>query len=265
LGKDEVNNIHFSFSNKWGNYDASVSYSRDLANAPTVVFLHGLAARNEYYTWLTRTMVENGYVFAAFNVPKGFSGIGWGTGQKLFKVYKDGFTPCIKELSTIRGLDGVMDSGAVGAMGHSLGGLTALLATADDSCIKAVVAMSPPVHLRGGRSGPTNLDVPVQLQVATHEGPIFEGVQRYYSELVAPEKELIVIEGGNHILYMDELDRTFSFAGRIVWSLLKAGGRLVKLPFGSTRADITLEEQHSRSSRAFLRFFSNTLRPRRTL
>jgi PKD repeat protein len=63
-------------------------------------------------------------------------------------------------------------------------------------------------------------------------------------------KELLVIEGGNHIQYMDAS----------IVTLINLISGFIEIPhIGNEPADITVEEQHRQSSQAYLRFFNTFL------
>jgi len=127
-------------------------------------------------------------------------------------------------------------------MGHSIGGLASLVASTTDNRIKKVIALSPPVHA-SDLLRPTNIPVSVLLLVGTEETNIFEGntmslyygVLLYYDDLISPKKQLIVIEGGDHIQYMDGL----------MVSFINFISNFIELPFiGNEQALISTEEQH---------------------
>jgi predicted dienelactone hydrolase len=260
VNKNQYLHTPFTFSNQWSSYNAHLSYKEGTKHAPLVIFLHGFAAKKEYYKWIGDLLVQKGYVFAAFNAPVNFFKIISGTNTPPYKISMAGFSSCIDYLTKMKELKEIFNFENIGAMGHSLGGLTALLAAEEDARIKAVVALSPPVNTHISLPTPKKLKVPVQLQIGTYEGQLYINTRKYYQQLKAPEKELIIIEGGNHILYMDPIGEELPLAGKIIWSLINTVGKNIKLPYiGSFRSDISLNQQHHISSQAFIKLFKQHL------
>jgi PKD repeat protein/dienelactone hydrolase len=247
--------VDFSFTNEWGTYEGSAYYMEGTVNAPIIIFLHGLGSSKEYHTWMVDAFLEAGYVFVMFNVPGGLTDIL--SGEPNINLYTDSFSPCIDALMGVQELNGVADFNLIGAIGHSAGGLGALVSATQDPRIKIVVALSPPLNIAPFLPKPTSFSIPIQLQVGTYEDEIYAGITEYYEqELVAPIMELLVIEGGNHIQYMD--------ASMVALINLLSG--FIEIPYiGNEPADITVEEQHIQSSQAYMHFFNtyllNTLVP----
>jgi dienelactone hydrolase len=241
--------VDFSFTNKWGTYDGSAYYKEETVDAPIILFLHGLGSSKDYHMWMVDAFLEAGYVFVMFTVPGGFTDIF--SGEPNINRYTDSFSPCIDTLLEIPELTSVADFDILGAMGHSAGGLGALVSATQDPRIKIVVALSPPLNVDPILPKPMQFDIPIQLQVGTYEDEIYAGITQYNkAELVAPISELLVIEGGNHIQYMDAS----------IVALINLLSNFIEIPYiGNEPADITVEEQHLQSSQAYLLFFNTYL------
>lgn len=262
-GRSSQLSFNFSFANKWGTYQATAYYVEGTKNAPVVLFLHALDANKNWYKWMIDPYVRAGYVLVMFNIPSKWamqgllSGLdipskrarkGFLSNQLDLGPYMDGFSACIDSLSNLKRLSGVIDLDLIAATGHSAGGLGAMVAGAKDLRIKAVVALSPPVH-ESELPHPTEFSIPIQLQVGSNEGELYDGVVKYYNqELEAPVKQLVVIQGGNHIQFMD------TNIVALIKLLAKSG---YDIPYvGNQPSDISTEKQHEVSSKAFLSFLN---------
>jgi predicted dienelactone hydrolase len=246
--------FNFSFANKWGTYQATGYYVAGTKNAPVVLFLHGLDANKNWYKWMIDPYLKAGYVLVMFNIPSKWAMQGLlssfnisnkPSNQPELGPYVDGFSACIDSLSN---LNGVIDLNLIAATGHSAGGLGAMAAAAQDSRIKAVVALSPPVQVSGLlHSLPTEFKIPIQLQVGSNEGELYNGVKNYYSQLQASVKQLVVIQGGNHIQFMDA----------DIVLLINLLGKSIQIPYvGNQPSGISTQRQHEISSQAFLSFLN---------
>jgi PKD repeat protein len=235
--------VDFSFTNEWGTYDGSAYYRDGTVDAPIIIFLHGLGSSKEYHSWMVDAFLEAGYVFVMFNVPGGITDIL--SGEPNINRYTDSFSPCIDTLLEISELKEVANFELIGA------GLGALVSATQDPRIKIVVALSPPINITPFLPKPTMFNIPIQLQVGTYEEEIYPGITQYYEqELVAPIMELLVIEGGNHIQYMDAS----------IVTMINLLSIFMEIPYiGNEPADITVDEQHLQSSQAYLRFFNTYL------
>lgn len=265
-GRSNQIKFNFSFANSWGTYQATAYYVEGTENAPVVLFLHGLGANKDWYKWMIDPYVRAGYVLVMFNIPSKWAMQGllssfntrskgaleaFLSNQAEFGPYVDGFSACIDSLSNLEKLRGVIDPDLVAATGHSAGGLGAMVAGTQDPRIKAIVALAPPVHT-SNLLHPTKFSVPIQLQVGNNEGELYDGLVKYYDqELEAPAKQLVVIQGGNHIQFMD--------AGIV--ALIKAlAKRGYDIPYvGNQPSDISTKQQHDISSKAFLSFLNENL------
>jgi len=266
-GKSSQISFNFSFANKWGTYRATAYYIEGTKNAPVVLFLHGLDANKNFYKWMIDPYVRAGYVLVMFNIPgkramQGFLsslGIpslpgghdmqGSVSTQSEFGPFVDGFSACIDSLSNLQKLRGIVDLDLIAATGHSAGGLGAMVAGAQDSRIKAIVALSPPLQA-SELPHPTRFKIPIQFQVGSNEGELYNAVVKYFNqEVSAPIKQLVVIQGGNHIEFMDA--RFVALIG-----LLAKNG--YEIPYvGNQPSGISTQKQHDVSSKAFLSFVND--------
>jgi dienelactone hydrolase len=115
-------------------------------------------------------------------------------------------------------LTGMVDSAKLGAMGHSMGGAGAILATASNSRIKCTVALAPTPPSHGSSDfakaleAAKTLKVPVQIQVGSKDGLTpNNSVHQYYVNLPGlAAKEYVEIKGGGHINFTDIESRLLS-------------------------------------------------------
>ncbi len=89
----------------------------------------------ELYTWVADSLVNQGYVTLLFTVPNNL----------LFEPHQwsDGFESAIDYLLNEKILAARIDPERIGVIGHSMGGLGALIAANKNACIKSVVGLAP--------------------------------------------------------------------------------------------------------------------------
>lgn len=249
--KDEKR-THF-FENEWGMYSATLFSPPEESNhaGPVIVFAPGFRARKEWYQWLGDCLASHGYFALLFTVPS----------QKCRnpQQWSDGIRSAIDYVVREQeSLPDTMSPETTGAMGHSMGGLGALLAGSADSRITCIVGLAPAI-LPGHLSIPNELyrvPIPIQLQIGSNDGIIPpENVKTFFRDLRSKPKSFIEIEGGNHMRFLDKT--TISTIGEYV-SRLGALGRRLK----DGRATITFEEQHSISRNGFIEWFDRYLKGR---
>lgn len=248
--KAALNQYTFTYKNQYGTYTATVYYTSTAKNAPVVLFLHGYASLATWYTWLQQPVTSAGYVLVMLEVPNAL----WGdlsssiqNIQARTPVYASAFSSCIDSMLTQSKLNGIINPAEIFASGHSLGGLGAMIAASQDSRIKAVSAWSPPIDLSGlSLPTPTKFTCPVQLIVGSQENAMYTSIVNYYNnELVAPQKDLFVVQGGTHLQYLDS--NMVSIANYFV--------NLYSLPYVSGEtATISVAQQHQEVMNAFLSF-----------
>jgi pimeloyl-ACP methyl ester carboxylesterase len=259
----------FSFKNGWGKYNTTAYYERSFVKAPVVLFLHGLGATKDMYTWLIRTLSAEGFVVVMLNVPRGwfntfellFKMLFWNgskflgrenhpfenIGLPALEIWSDGMISCISSIEETNIFADKIDLERIFCMGHSAGGLGSLLAAGEDDRIKKVVALAPPLLEEEALPYPkSDLNIPVQIQCGTKDS-LFEGDQKFYNMLKAPKKEFIKINGGDHIQYIDS---------RVV-KAAKMATKLMNIPFIGTLSNISTEKQHQISKTAFIKWFKD--------
>jgi alpha-beta hydrolase superfamily lysophospholipase len=142
-------------------------------------------------------------------------------------------------------------------MGHSFGGLGALIAVKEDSRIKCMVGLAPailPEVLRAIPKEDYSISTPIQLQIGSNDGIIPpENVKIFFDNLRSEQKSYIEIEGGNHQRFGDKT--TALMIGEYMSRIGMLGRR-----FKDRKATITFEEQHSISRNHFVEWFNRYLK-----
>lgn len=241
---------HF-FENKWGTYSAALYSPPEESDTarPTIIFVHGFRAQKEYYSWIGDCLAGYGYSALLFTVPS--------KGLPNPRQWSDGIRSAIDYLlGNESPLLGRINSEKIGAMGHSMGGLGALIAGSEDPRIKCIVGLAPavlPEHFAVPREL-YSISTPVQLQIGSKDGLIPPGnVKAFFDELNSTQKSYIEIKGGNHMRFVDKA------ATLMIGEYLSRSGVLGR-GFKDGRADITFEEQHSISEGGFVEWFNHHLK-----
>jgi len=239
---------HF-FKNKWGTYSATLFSPPEEMNTthPTIIFAHGYRAQKEYYTWIGDCLASQGYFALLFTVPS----------NRLPnpQQWSDGFGSAIDYLLSKE--ETLHESPQkIGVMGHSMGGLGALLAGSEDPRIECIVGLAPatlPQHFPILREV-YDIQIPILVQIGSKDGIVNpENVKAFFDQLHSKQKSYLEIQGGNHIRFGD---RT---AALVIGEYLIRLGALGRR-FKDGRAGITFEEQHQLSSRSFLECFNQYLK-----
>ena len=246
-----VGTVQGCYASKWGTYRATIYYPAllsgknappDSASAPyaAVVFAHGFGVNKALYRWVGKRLASRGYVAVLFSAPSPMSSQidQWSDGISCGITYLNELS--FSESSVLRGM---VDSTRIGAMGHSMGGAGAILATARDFRIKALVALAPAYSRIGWFVFAKVLDaaktirVPVQIQVGSKDGLAPKDVaRRYYVNLPGlAGKEYVEIKDGGHIQFTDS------------WCVL--------LSILDPRAKLTADRQHEISGLFFTAWF----------
>ena len=237
---------HF-FENRWGTYSAThFSPTKESSTAhPVIIFVHGFRAQKEWYSWIGDCLASQGYSALLFTVPS--------TKLPKPKQWSDGIRSAIDYLLSKE--SPVYDricSEKIGAMGHSMGGLGALIAGSEDPRIKCIVGLAPAIlpEFLSISKEIYGISTPIQLQIGSNDGLIPpENVKTFFNGLTSKQKSYIEIKGGNHIRFLDKT--MTSIIGEHV-SRFGALGR----QFKDGKASITFEKQHSMSSNSFLEWFN---------
>jgi predicted dienelactone hydrolase len=197
---------------------------------PVVLFSHGLWSNPEFTAYLTEEMARSGFIVAAAlhqdatTAEKG----GWAKtalprfekpGEWDEKSYVDRRHDLSALLDHLFALDqkeesflqGRIDRGAVGAMGHSMGGYTVLGAVGGwpswrDERIRAALLLSPYIlpYLDRGPLGA--VDVPVMMQGATLDLGITPSLPALHDRLTCP-KYLLVLKKQTHLAWLNMICR----------------------------------------------------------
>jgi dienelactone hydrolase len=242
--------LTYSFANKWGTYSATyfVSSNADTVHS-TIVFVHGFRARKEWYSWIGKCLASKGYSALHFTVPS--------NALKNPYQWSDGIRSAIDYLQNKESLvHNELCSEEIGVMGHSMGGLGALIATREDYRIKCTVSLAPAIipQFISIPKDIASISAPVQLQIGSNDGLIPpETVKNFFNCLSSSQKSYVEIEGGNHIRFMDK--SVVSIVGEYL-SRFGVVGKLLK----DRKATITFEEQHFKSSNSFVEWFDNHLK-----
>ena len=146
--------------------------------------------------------------------------------------------------------------GKIGIMGHSLGGLGALIAGSEDTRIKCIVGLAPAI-LPEVFTVPKeiySISIPTQLQIGSNDGIIPpENIKGFFNKLNTKHRNYVHIEGGNHIRFLNK--NLVSLIGEYLSRL-----GIMGIHLKDQRANITFEEQHVLSSKRFLEWFDNFLK-----
>jgi predicted dienelactone hydrolase len=247
---------HF-FENKWGTYSATF-FSSEESNIthPTIVFAHGLGAQKEWYSWIGDCLASQGYSALLFTVPS----------RRLQdpRQWSDGIKSAIDYLlSKEDALHDEICPEKVGVMGHSMGGLGALIAGSEDQRIKCIVGLAPAVRPKRLLELKVNVNVrsisvPVQLQIGSNDGLIApESVKTFLESLHSEQRSYIEIDGGNHMRFAD---KTTSVMIGEYFSRFGMFGIVFGRRFQDRKAKITFEEQHSISRSSFMEWFNRYLK-----
>ncbi|MFH1434177.1 MAG: hypothetical protein ABIJ56_00540 [Pseudomonadota bacterium] len=220
LGPYIVGTIDDTFHDtQWGEYAVTVYFPADYEGTdlvparedgpfPPVVFVHGYMGNIDSNEWLGWHLASWGYVTALLGVPNSmrFDPQQWADG------IMDAIDYLIEKNEAGFALEGMIDEENIGAAGHSMGAMGAILAVSQDERIDACVPMAPAYYTTGGLmeeffgaivEACESLEAAVQLQVGTKDRlcpP--DGVQAYYDHL-PPPREIIIFAGGNHMGFLE--------------------------------------------------------------
>ena len=240
-----------AFKNRWGTYTATHFTAFDNSGSvhPIVIFVHGFRAKKEWYSWIGEFLANQGYSALLFTVPSADL-------PDPFQ-WSDGIKSAIDYLTNVeRPLHHEASIEKIGVMGHSMGGLGALIAGSEDPRIKCIVGLAPALmpEFIGIPEVIYNIPAPVQLQIGEYDGLIPpKNVKAFFDSLNSHQKEYLEIKGGNHIRFTDKA--TFSIMGECL-SRFGIIGRQLK----DRKASITFNEQHSISGKKFVEWFDHYLK-----
>jgi predicted dienelactone hydrolase len=183
---------------------------RTRAPYPLIVFSHGFTSVRRQSTTYTSHLASHGYVVISADYP--LTNLGAHGGPRLSDVVNQPadvsfLIDSLLGLSRQAGhqLEGAINEEAIGLSGHSLGGLTTLLATFGplrDPRVKAALAIAGPACLVGATAYDTPA-VPLLVLGGSEDGIVsWQSVRAAY-DMAHPPKYLLAILGGNHLRFAD--------------------------------------------------------------
>ena len=184
--------------NDYGGYPTTIYYPQEGGAAfPAVVFSPGLASNKGLNRWVGDHLASHGYVVLIFTAPfpvllqthQQEAGFGLGF-ERLELLNSDPESP----------LYGMVDPQTRAIMGHSLGAMASLRAGAYMD-VDAIVPLAP--HLVEEEALQA-ITAPTQIQAATQDCITFPASSvSDYQLLGSAQKQLININGGNHVSFND--------------------------------------------------------------
>lgn len=167
---------------------------------PGIAMSAGYIATKDDIIWICEHITSHGYITLCLT-PSANAAL---ASDSWAKAIQAGIEKLKQENKTATSpIHTLLDTDRLGVIGHSMGGIGALLAASRNTEIKAVVALAPAVPFLGVA---VNLSVPVQFQTSTNDGTIpSQAVINYFSSRLntASDKQLLVIKGAGHNGYKD--------------------------------------------------------------
>ena len=194
---------------------------RSAAPYPLIVFSHGYTSIRRQSTTYTSHLASHGYVVVSADYP--LTNLDAPGGPRLSDVLNqpadvsfliDSFLGFSRQAG--HQLEGAVDEEAIGVSGHSLGGLTTLLAAFGplrDPRIKAALDISGPACLVGADTYDTAA-VPLLVLGGSEDLIVSWDSIRAAYDMAQPPKYLLAILGGNHLRFAD-LDSEDSAVGAL--------------------------------------------------
>lgn len=198
-----------------GEYEATIYYpsissgactppDRARAPYPGIVFAHGFACTKDDYRWTGGYLAAHGYVSILFTTPSRFNPF------RAFPQCVEGFSRAIDHLASLDRqagglLEGMIDEGRIGVIGHSMGAITSLKAAAEDSRVKAVASLAPGYFRLTSFTNPyleasKSIMVPTQLIMGSKDIICPPKDARSYYDAIPSVKEMLTINGAFHDL-----------------------------------------------------------------
>ncbi len=175
-----------------------------------IIFAHGFSSFRRQSASYMQLLASRGYIVASPDFPQ--SRIDAPGGPRISAVLDQpaDVTFVIDELLRLNAapgdrLAGAIDPNRVGMTGHSLGGLTTMLAAygpSRDPRIKAIVAISPPGCLLPKDLG-TGIDVPAMIVGGTREKIVDPASIRQAYDAAPSPKYFVQIIGADHMRFAD--------------------------------------------------------------
>jgi len=179
---------------------------------PLLVYSHGILGSRRYAASYTTHLASHGYVVISTDYP--LTNLNAPGGPRLSDVLNQpaDVSFIIDSILTLPLLQGAIDEDAIGLTGHSLGGLTTVLASYGplrDERVKAALPIAGPTCLVGADTYDSPA-LPMLVMGGTADAVVaWPSVQAAY-DMAPPPKYLLALLGGNHIRFAD-LDVEDSF------------------------------------------------------
>lgn len=174
----------------------------DKRQAPLVLIAHGFTQNKSYHANHGRKLAGEGYVVLIPTLQRFGNHVGHGQDLRSLLDWAEG-----QNLDKTSPLYGRVDSKRVAAAGHSAGGLSALLAAADDDRIRVLVLLDA-VDWKGiGAKAGANLKIPT-LSICAEPSPWNDKGSPAKLAAALPEpKKTVKIVGANHLEAQDPVNR----------------------------------------------------------
>jgi predicted dienelactone hydrolase len=184
---------------------------------PLIIYSHGFLGNRRYSATYTAHLASHGYVVASPDYP--LTNLAAPGGPRAGDVLSQpgDVTFIIDSLlafshQTGHPLEGAIDEEAIGLTGHSLGGMTTVLATYGplrDPRVKAALPMAAPACLIGPAEYETPA-VPMLVMGGTADLVVAWPSARAPYDMAPPPKYLLAFLGGNHLRFADlDVEDTF--------------------------------------------------------
>jgi predicted dienelactone hydrolase len=191
--------------------------NRAAAPYPLIVYSHGILGNRRYSATYTAHLASHGYIVASPDFP--LTNLAAPGGPRASDVLNQpgDVTFIIDSLLAFsrqadHPLEGAIDEDAIGLTGHSLGGMTTVLATYGplrDPRVKAALPMAAPACLIGAAAYETPA-VPMLVMGGTADGVVSWPSARAPYDMAPPPKYLLAFLGGNHLRFADlDVEDTF--------------------------------------------------------
>jgi len=183
---------------------------RSAAPYPLIVFSHGYTGIRRQSTTYTSHLASHGYVVVSADYP--LTNMSAPGGPRLGDVLNqpadvsfliDSFLGFSHQAG--HQLEGAVDEEAIGLTGHSLGGLTTLLAAFGplrDPRVKAALPIAGPACLVGAATYDTPA-VPLLVLGGSEDRIVSWDSVRAAYDMAEPPKYLLAVLGGNHLRFAD--------------------------------------------------------------
>jgi dienelactone hydrolase len=215
LGPYQVGRYRIFYNvDPFGKYSATIRYPAKLNGwltppeksdkiYPAIIVGNGFAGSDWNIKWIPNHLTSHGFITICFTPPDKYLGnttqwsygfIG-GINKLTYENYRD-FSP----------VKGLIDLEKIGVIGLSMGGAGCIEATGNNpEIIDASIALAP-AKSNSSLSAAFNLSTPIQIQVGSDDSMVQpDRIIPYYNYYISNNtiKEYLVINGGNHIGYID--------------------------------------------------------------